>query len=200
MCNSCWFFNFIFLKFRYNLFHVLVDSVCSAWSLRNFSTIFLTYLSCRESGLPITSSALYGGFIVTSLNTTMFDPFHITYKNLCGFFLQTNPFNSPTDSHIGSALTWSMVFEIAIYSFWPSGLTPAETAENHRFFCSQLFRTRVLNWFQFRIKFSVQFSHKSNLLTYSLQIQWLRWIRYFFHFLLHLNVAAQGQVDYNNIV
>lgn len=77
---SCWFFSFIFLKFRYNLFHVVVGSSWSAWSFMNFSTIFFTYLSCRESGLPITSSALYGGFIVTSLNTTMFGPRHFTYN------------------------------------------------------------------------------------------------------------------------
>lgn len=112
MCNSCWFFNFIFLKFRYNLFHVLVDSVGSAWSCRNFSTIFLTYLSCRESGLPITSSALYGGFIVTSLNTTMFDPFHITCENLRSFFYW----------QIHSITNWQpkWIFTNLINGFWNS--------------------------------------------------------------------------------
>lgn len=81
---------FIVLKFRYIfccccfLFSFLIhvaDSSRSAWSLRNFSTIFLTYLSCRESGFPFISSALYGGFIITSLNTTMLGPRHVTCKN-----------------------------------------------------------------------------------------------------------------------
>lgn len=143
---------FIVWKFRYNLFHVVDDSSGSAWSLRNFSTIFLTYLSCRESGFPFTSSALYGGFIVTSLNTTIFGPRHITCNNLPQniemHIIHLIPLKWVDADWLNSiGLTWFIVFAIAIYNFWPSGLTPAETADIHRFFCSHEFRTRVLNWF-----------------------------------------------------
>lgn len=89
-CVVCVFFVFFFFIFVFLLFcfigkisisllFYVATSSSAAWSLANFSTIFFTYVSCRESGLPITSSTLYGGFIVTSLNTTIFGPRQVTY-------------------------------------------------------------------------------------------------------------------------
>lgn len=47
----------------------------------NFSTNFFTYVSSLDSGLPFTSSSLYGGLITTSLNTTIFGPRQVTCKH-----------------------------------------------------------------------------------------------------------------------
>lgn len=124
------------------------DGAC--WSRVNRSTIFLTYVNWRESGLPLTFSTRYGGFITTSLKTTIFDSTHVTCqperkrektkKNIIKSIFRLILL------HPSDCFTSLMVFAMAMYNFWPSGLTPADMAATHRFFCSTLFRTRVLNY------------------------------------------------------
>lgn len=108
---------------------LLLDSVADAaavggaggWttSFHWLSTSFFTYTT-RRSLLPRTFSGRYGCVTKVSPNTQMSEPCQVT----CG----------------------PIVLEIAINSFWPSGVTPAVSASTRRRFSSTAFRFLVAIW------------------------------------------------------
>lgn len=93
-----------------------------------------------------------------------------------------------------------MVFEIAKYNFWPSGLTPAVIADTHRLFFSTLLRSLVLSCVE-KIRSFLEYisiitmkSLNDRINTYALQVERLRIFNGCVTFLFHLHIAAQRQI------
>lgn len=82
-----------------------------------------------------------------------------------------------------------IVLEMAMNSFWPSGVTPAVNAWTRRRFSSTALRFLVAIWKGGRVSEWVSYLRESQA-THSLYVEEWRGIWYRGHFLLNVHLAA----------